>query len=415
MAMEGKINDAATLQTAISLAWDEYISSINEPVGVVNGKEVYRKDELAAHKTTHITIGSTTMKVMTKVVGSKPEGGYPMFLIYHGGGYDPDQNTNEGQWAGMADRYAHIPGIYCSIRSVSDFESSGQIFSTDISWKFYDRIIENGIAFMNADPNKIYVVGYSAGGNGVYQIAPRLADRIASANMSAGHPEGISLVNMYNVPFYLQVGELDTSYKRNTITVEYAQKLAALATTYGGGYVHKCFVHFNTVHGRVGDNKSGQTVIADVDAWLKAQTSGGKYTGGNVTAETHAAKLMTQHTRNPIPERVIWDISTTARSNKCREVSSFYWLSTNAQSGEVDISYNKSTNTVTVKASKVNGDLTIYLNEDMVDLFSEVTVVLPDGSTKKFMPKISVETIRKTIAERGDPNYIFCAEYTIDM
>lgn len=55
----------------------------------------------------------------------------------------------------------------------------------------------------------------SAGGDGVYQIAPRRADRWAAANMAAGHPDKVSLVNLYHVPFAIQVGEVDIAYVRN--------------------------------------------------------------------------------------------------------------------------------------------------------------------------------------------------------
>lgn len=406
--LDGNIKDLETLKKAKDLVWEEYLETLSSSE---DGSD--RSTEIIANKTTKITINNTTMKVMTKVVGNAPKDGYPLFLVYHGGGYDPEQDTNEGQWAGMADRYASIPGIYCSIRSVSDFEQSGQIFSTDISWPFYDRIIQNCIAYMNANPNQVYIVGYSAGGNGVYQIAPRITDRLASANMTAGHPEGISLINLYNMPFYLQVGELDTPYSRYTITVEYAQKLDDLAARFGGGYVHECFVHYDTVHGKVGDNKSGQTVIADIFAWYNAKRGAGSYTGGTKVTETHAAKLMTQHTRNPIPERVIWELSVTAKSNGHRGIDSFYWLSTTLQTGIIDASYDKSTNTVTIKTDKVGkGEITVYLSEDMVDIFSPVNIVLPDGTTKTITPEISVATLRETTAERGDPNYQFCAQFT---
>lgn len=414
-ALAGKLDSADAIELAKSLAWEEYVESVKAPIKLRNGKTVYRKDEIKANKTTEIKIGNTTMKVMTKVVGSAPEGGYPLFLVYHGGGYDPSGETNESQWKGMAERYAHIPGIYCSIRSVSDNESSGQIFSTDISWKFYDRIIENCIVFMNANPNQTYIVGYSAGGNGVYQIAPRITDRLAAATMTAGHPEGIDLTNLFNLPFYLQVGELDTAYSRHTITVEYCQKLDTLAKQKGSGYVHECFVHAGTQHGLVGDNKSSQTVIADLPAWLVAQKNGTEYTGSTKTAETHAAKLMTTHTRNPIPNRVIWNLNTTAKSNEMRDVTSFYWLATEATGGSVDISYDKATNTITVKSCTIrNGALTVYLNEDMVDLFKPVTIKLKSGKEITFTPEISVDVIRKTTAERGDQNYQFCAAYTFN-
>lgn len=405
-AMASSLTSAEAIKEMRELVWEEYAEKVAE-------NEPNRKKEIRKNKTTQIKISGTTMKVMTRVVGPAPKDGYPLFLVYHGGGYDPSGQTNESQWSGMAERYDDVPGIYCSIRSVSDNESSGQIFSTDISWKFYDRIIENCILYMKANPNQVYIVGYSAGGNGVYQIAPRITDRLASATMTAGHPEGIDLTNLYNLPFYLQVGELDTAYNRYTITVEYEQKLDALAEKYGGGYYHKCFVHYNKEHGVVGDNASGQTVIADNYAWLAAKQNGTAYTGGTKQEETHAAKLMTTHTRDPLPRRVIWNTTTTNNSNNRRGIESFYWLSTAASMGTIDASYDKTTNTITIKQCTISrADVTIYLNEDMVDLFSPVKLVMPDGSVTEFTPEISLDLLRETTAERGDPNYQFCASYT---
>ena len=408
-ALAGKLTSADAIKQARELVWEEYVEKIDEYLPD-------RKKEIRKNKTTTIKIGGTTMKVMTRVNGRAPEDGYPLFLVYHGGVYDPSGQTNESQWSGMAERYDDVPGIYCSIRSVSDNEYSGQIFSTDISWQFYDRIIEDCILYMNANPNQVYIVGYSAGGNGVYQIAPRITDRLAAATMTAGHPEGIDLTNLYNLPFYLQVGELDSAYNRNTITVEYEQKLDALAQQYGGGYYHKCFVHYNKEHGVVGDNASNQTVIADNAAWLAAKQNGTVYSGGTVTAETHAAKLMTTHTRDPLPQRVIWNVATTKTSNAKREIDSFYWISTKATSGIIDASYDKATNTITIhECSAKRANVTVYLNEEMVDLFSTVKIVMPDGTVNEFTPEISLDLLRQTTSERGDPNYQFCASYTFKI
>lgn len=408
-ALSGNLTSADAVKEMRDLVWQEYVANIK-------ANYTSRKNEIKKNQTTKIKIGGVTMKVMTRVVGRAPEGGYPLFLIYHGGGYDPNNQYNESQWSGMAERYDDLPGIYCSIRSVSDKEASGQIFSTDISWKFYDRIIENCLVFMNANPNQVYIVGYSAGGNGVYQIAPRITDRLAAATMSAGHPEGIDLTNLYNLPFYLQVGELDSAYNRNTITVEYEQKLDALAKQYGGGYYHKCFVHANTEHGAVGDFLSNQTVIADNAAWLAAKQSGAAYNGGTVKAETHAAKLMTTHTRDPLPQRVIWNIATNNNANNRRGIHSFYWLSAKATNGIIDASYDKATNTVTISECSVRrADVTVYLNEEMVDLFSPVKIVMPDGSVTEFTPEISLDLLRETTKERGDQNYQFCASYTFKI
>ncbi|MGM9637753.1 MAG: hypothetical protein ACI3YK_07195 [Eubacteriales bacterium] len=410
-ALAANLTDNASVTALRELIWQEYAEQVAE-------ESPERATEIQKNKITNIKIGRTTMKVQTKVVGKQPADGYPVFLVYHGGGYDPSGTTNESQWAGMADRYTQtrVSAIYISIRSVSDNESSGQIFSTDISWAFYDRIIEDCILYMNADPNKVYIVGYSAGGNGVYQIAPVLADRLASATMTAGHPEGIDLTNLYNLPFYLNVGELDSAYSRNTVTVEYSEKLDALAEKYGGGYFHQCFVHVGKEHGVVGDNATtDQTVVKDLAAWYAAYTANGTLasaTGNTTKANTDAATLMTAHTRDPLPTRVIWN--TTVSKADQRGIESFYWISSTAAGSTIDVSYDKATNTITMNTSRLrSGEITLYLNEDMVDLFSPVKVVLTSGTVLEYTPEISLELLRSTTAERGDPNYQFAASITL--
>ena len=45
------------------------------------------------------------------------------------------------------------------------------------------RLIENLVALQEVNPNRVYLMGYSAGGDGVYQVAPRMADTLAAAAM----------------------------------------------------------------------------------------------------------------------------------------------------------------------------------------------------------------------------------------
>ena len=67
---------------------------------------------------------------------------------------------------------------------------------------FFNRLIQNMIAFYDVNPNRIYLMGYSAGGDGVYQLAPRMADRFAAAAMMAGHPNDASPLNLRNIDLY---------------------------------------------------------------------------------------------------------------------------------------------------------------------------------------------------------------------
>ena len=41
------------------------------------------------------------------------------------------------------------------------------------------------------NPNKVFLTGYSAGGDGIYHMAPRMADWLAGAAMMAGHPNKV--------------------------------------------------------------------------------------------------------------------------------------------------------------------------------------------------------------------------------
>jgi hypothetical protein len=47
--------------------------------------------------------------------------------------------------------------------------------------------------------------------------------------MMAGHPNGVSLLSLRNVPFALQVGGNDAAYNRNKVAREYGDQLARLS------------------------------------------------------------------------------------------------------------------------------------------------------------------------------------------
>ena len=68
----------------------------------------------------------------------------------------------------------------------------------------------------DVDPNRVYIMGYSAGGDGVYQLAPRMADRWAAAAMMAGHPNDASPLGLRNI----------TGFNHHTSTTKTADLIA---------------------------------------------------------------------------------------------------------------------------------------------------------------------------------------------
>lgn len=80
---------------------------------------------------------------------------------------------------------------------------------------FFTIIIRGFVFNQLVNPNKVFITGYSAGGDGVYHLAARMADWIAGAAMMAGHPNNAELYNMRNISFSIQVGGHDSAYERN--------------------------------------------------------------------------------------------------------------------------------------------------------------------------------------------------------
>lgn len=77
-----------------------------------------------------------------------------------------------------------------------------KVYMEDFLQYFVDAFVINGLVNIN----KVFITGYSAGGDGIYHMAPRMADHLAGAAMMAGHPNKINIVNLRNIAFSIQVG-----------------------------------------------------------------------------------------------------------------------------------------------------------------------------------------------------------------
>lgn len=120
-------------------------------------------------------------------------------------------------------------------------------------WKSYIpsflEIIIKGLVLRGmVDPNKVFVTGYSAGGDGVYHLGPMLPDWWAGAAMMAGHPNDVELYNIRNLAFSIQMGGKDEAYNRNSAARKYINKMNKLHTHYGGYSIKYCNVYEQCSH-----------------------------------------------------------------------------------------------------------------------------------------------------------------------
>ena len=135
--------------------------------------QVQRKQEMEAK---HVKHDNLTMRYQFRTYGTAPEDGHSLYISMHGDGGAPAR-VNDQQWKNQVRLYQPDEGIYLAPRAATDTWNLWHQAHID---PMFDRIIDNFVAFHGVNPNRVYVLGYSAGGDGTYQIAPRMADRWAA-------------------------------------------------------------------------------------------------------------------------------------------------------------------------------------------------------------------------------------------
>lgn len=343
---------------------------------------------------TPIKMGDVEMKYTLTVKGTKPKEGFPLYIALHGGGGAP-KAVNDGQWKQMGFYYLQSvkTGVYVATRGIRD---TWNTHFNDESYPMYDTLIQHLIAEHDVDPNRVYLLGYSAGGDGVYQITPRMADRFAAVNMSAGHHNGVSLINVCNVPFAIQMGEMDAAYKRNESAIAYNKNFDELAKAFPGHYVHALFLHAGKPHNFLDNHPKSelQTVVMD---------------GQKVKKNTNAIDWLSAFKRDPYPALVRWDLGTRS---SLRTTKAFYWLETDAKAGRIEASLDRTSRTITLTTENVTEPVTILLNKKMISFDKPITVAC-NGKKQTVNPTVSAETQKRTLADRGDPCYQFDMAVTV--
>ena len=382
--------DLETLAEARAAMWDNYREEM------LNDETLIRETHDHA-----MTFGDATMRYTVEVFGEKPEEGYPLYIAMHGGGSGDTPDFNDSQWEDMQSYYSSDLecGVYVAVRGVRDTWDTH--FNPE-SYPLYDRLIQYMILTEQVDPNRVYLMGFSAGGDGVYAISARMPDRFAAVNMSSGHPNGISLINLFNLPIQLQAGEFDDAYDRNRVTAEYGLKLDELQNTCGG-YEHRTLIHYDRGHNYGDFQREPLDVMRDISAWLNHGDR------SHVAIDAYPPDFMDLFTRDPLPLKVIWDLSTRA---ELRETESFYYLSApqSTNQGVITVSADGD-NRFLVEAEAVNGEFSMLFNEYMVDFSQPVTFdVNGEETTLTLTPDMTI--LMGTTLDRGDPWYQFEAMVT---
>lgn len=345
-----------------------------EASGLIFGKlqEDSLKERKAELDAKVIKAAGKEMKFLEKVFGEAKEGERSLWISMHGGGGAPAR-VNDQQWQNQIRLYAPAEGIVVAPRAPTNTWNLWHEGHID---DLFQRLIENMVAVRGVNPNKIYLMGYSAGGDGVYQLAPRMADRFAAASMMAGHPNDANPLGLRNLPFMIFMGGKDAAYKRNQIAAVWGEKLERLRAGDSGGYRHKV------------------TIYKELGHWMNGK-------------DREALPWMAKNTRNPWPKKVVW-----CQSNRTHD--RFYWLSVpkdQAKGGQV-IEARVIGQKIEIKAEGI-GQVTLRLSDELLSLDKEVIVIV--NGAEKFRGKVtrSVEAIWRSYQERLDPTVAAFAQLNL--
>jgi hypothetical protein len=348
--------DAATVRR---MAWDDFAAHA-------------RTERAGEWRDRTLTLAGGTMRFDVRLFGDKPATGRALYLSLHGGGSAP-KAVNDRQWENQKRLYKPDEGVYVAPRAPIDAWDMWHRPPVDA---LLERLITDAVLFEDVDPDRVFLTGYSAGGDGTYRLAPRLADRWAAAAMMAGHPGDITPLSLRNLPFAVHVGALDAAYERNKRAEEWGQKLAELHKQDPAGYEHEVVLHAGKGH------------------WMDRE-------------DAAAIVWMGRHRRTPQPSKVVWEQEAVPRP-------SLYWLAAPANER-----HKGDRVTAEVRGSKVTvradgpRSVVLRLADGLIDLDRPITVEVNGRKAFEGLVPRTAAVIVATTREREDPELAFPAEVTM--
>ncbi|MFN4944867.1 MAG: polyhydroxyalkanoate depolymerase, partial [Akkermansiaceae bacterium] len=210
------------------------------------------------------------------------------------------------------------------------------------------------------------LMGYSAGGDGVWQVAPRMADHFAAASMMAGHPNEASLLGIRNLPFGIFMGANDAAVNRNKVAVEKSAEILELQKADPEGYVHMSRIYPGLPH------------------WMNRK-------------DAEALPWMAKFTRKPWPKKVVWYQDDVTHQR-------FYWLQI-----PDGVAAKEQKIIAEIIGQKINltGDapkgIQLLLSDELLDLDKAIEITINGQKPSTVKAVRSLKTIRDALSKQLDP------------
>ncbi len=333
-----------------------------------------------------ITVGNASMPYVLQQRGPLPPRGWPTTISLHGGG-NVAKDINDRQWQNQQGRY-QPDGVAIFPRAAIDGPG---LWHAAHNYDLFDRLVRAAILFHKADPDRIYLMGYSEGGYGANRLAPNMADRFAAFSVAAAGEmlDRAPAENLRNLPMNLQVGEKDPGFDRIGLARTWAERLRSLA--------------------------ANDPFPQDSPYQIEFVEHPGK---GHAIDDRSSTAWMLARVRNPVPRRIVWTQSGPAQTHR-------YWLKLDQpiphgtqpawenRPQSIDARVDGQTITLDVRGGLPS--VTVRLDDRLLDLDKPVSIVVNGSQAFSGMIARSLKTLAQTLEERGDPKLMFSAEVTVQV
>ncbi len=329
----------------------------------------------------------------------------PLFLYLHGSG------PKEREWATgliLANRFEDSPSVYF----IPQIPNEGEYYrwwqrAKQFAW---ERLLRQSLASGAIDADSVYIFGISEGGYGSQRLASFYADYLAGAGpMAGGEPlRNAPVENLRNTAFSLRTGDKDFGFYRNRLTYYTLRALDSVHAINPDEFVYNIELIPDSGH---------HINYSPTTPWLK------------------------QYKRNAYPRHISWE--NFEMDGRRRQ--GFYNLFIDKEPGEADslrirydmditgneIDLNVSSVTYAVTEvdpywgipldfersySPVNdGTVTIYLNDELVNLSEPVTVRVNGKEVYSGVPELLFSNLVNSCAAFYDPKRLFPAAITVNI
>ncbi len=321
-------------------------------------------------KSAPVAMVETTVGPMRAICTGKPSARAPLLVYLHGGGHGgtkhPGHLDNEMAWGWGFHRSRMITSTSaaCIPRCISDTALNAWILDTDI--EALSQTLDAYLRSFPVDGNRIYLMGTSMGGYGVWKAGAIEADRFAAiASLAAGCAEKkkTALENLASTSFGVFIGSKDRKRLKE------AERGKAVLESLG--ITPQWTVYEGSGHALP------DTAYGDVDAFFRT------------------------HKRDPYPAQLRWHPQVSWKKR-------FYHLRIDKPQAGMSVNCDCSANAINITSDKVNA-LSIYLNDTLVNVDEIVTVTWNGTDVYKDIPGRHLGVLLESLQERSDASQYYTA------